>query len=329
LDNLAGSDNLTAPTATQTVKLANVNGVEEYSVDITGTGTSSVLTVDQNGNPVTAPTKSTINWGDLTDTAVTNEVDAIATALNLTAPTATTSVVVTATNGTTSSYTITLTGATGGGHTHGVTVTLDTAGNPIGDITLPFSVMLPAVQDGLNAAAPQGATALSATSTQPVVVTTVDGVTLYSTTFITTGTRTTVTVNNQGVLTSLPSSTTTEFQNLLPAVQDELQSLAADNGYTGTIAGTQSVKEYIEEGGTTVFAVTLPVSKTSSHSGKTYTIQITVASDENGNPTVPPTNTGGGHGGGGGAGCDGGGGFGGFGGALSLVGDILSGVFRM
>jgi hypothetical protein len=56
--------------------------------------------------------------------------------------------------------------------------------------------------------------------------------------------------------------------------------------------------------------VTLPASKTSP-SGKTYTIQITVSSDQNGNPTTPPINFGG---------PGNYGGFGGFGGWLGFGG---------
>src|SRR5277367_4922626 len=59
LDNLATADNLTAPTAGQTVFLGNAKGVETYTIDLTSTGTVSALTVDVNGNPVTAPTTAT------------------------------------------------------------------------------------------------------------------------------------------------------------------------------------------------------------------------------------------------------------------------------
>jgi hypothetical protein len=52
LDALATKDGVTAPTSSQTVFLSNINGVERYSVDIVGTGTDTVLTVRQNGNPV-------------------------------------------------------------------------------------------------------------------------------------------------------------------------------------------------------------------------------------------------------------------------------------
>jgi uncharacterized membrane protein YgcG len=333
LDNLATSDNLTAPTATQTVTLSNVGGVEEYTIDITGTGTDSKLTVDQSGAPVTAPTKTTTTFGAITNTAVTNEITAIATALNLTAPASSTSILVTTSSGGASTYTVTLSSSSSTHLWGGTTFTVDSSGNPVGNINLPFSVMLPAVQTGLNNAAPAGATALSSTSTQTVQVRTIDGVTTYSTTFTTTGTQTTVTVNSAGTLTNLPSTTTEQYQNIPSAAQTELAALATDNGYTATISATQSVSVYDEANGTTIYSVTLPVSKTGK-SGNTYTIQITVASDQNGNPTVPPNNNGFGGGGGGGGfgggGCDGGGGSGGGGGGGGgggILEPILSRLF--
>lgn len=316
LTTLASTDNLAAPVATQTVYLSNTNGVEAYTIDETGTGIQAALTVDSSGNPVTAATKSSTTFGAITNTAVTAEITAIATALNITAPTSTSVVKVSTPSAGTAVYTIKLADSTTGKRAKKTTtIEVDSAGNPVGNISLPFSVIPTTIQTGLNTAAPVGATALATTSTQPVTVTTVDGLTTYSTTFTTTGTQTTVTVNNAGTLTNLPTTTTTSttFSAIPTAAQTELQTLATADGVTGTIATTQKVTAYAEATGTTVYAVTL----SATPSGSTQSIMVTIASDQNGNPTVPPT-TGKkkGHGGL-------------FGGDLgSILGGILSGGFN-
>src|SRR5690242_4327589 len=81
LNALAATDNVTAPTATTEVHLGNRNGLETYTVDIASTGTDTRLTVDVSGNPVTAPTRTTTTFGAISNTAVTSEINAIATAL--------------------------------------------------------------------------------------------------------------------------------------------------------------------------------------------------------------------------------------------------------
>jgi hypothetical protein len=304
LDNLATADGLTDPTSTQTVYLSNVNGVERYSVDINGTGTQSILTVNQNGVAVTAPTTSATTFGALgtSDSAAATEITAIASALSLTAPASTTVVHVTTTSGGAITYSVHLASSTTG--TKGATIAVDSNGNPVGNQTLPFDVLATAIQNGLNTNAPSGATALASTSTQNVKVQTLNGVTTYSTTFTVSGTTTTVTVNSAGTLTSLPSTTSTTFSALPTVAQTELQTLATADGYTGTISSSATISAYDEANGTTIYTITLPVTKTGSDGTSTYTINLTLSVDELGNPTVLP---GGGDFGGGDGGCDSGG----------------------
>jgi hypothetical protein len=139
----------------------------------------------------------------------------------------------------------------------------------------------------LNTNAPSGATALASTSTQNVSVRTQDGVTTYSTTFTTTGTSTTVTVDSTGTLAKLPSHSTTTFSALSTTVQDAINALATDNGVTTAIAGTQTVQVYDEANGTTIYSLNVSARKTGS-SGSTFTFNLTISVDENGNPTTLP-----------------------------------------
>jgi hypothetical protein len=307
LDTLATADNLTDPAATQSVSLDNVDGVETYSVTINGTGSVTTLTVDENGNPVTAPTMSETTWASLgtSDAAAAAEIGAIATALNLTAPSSTSDIKVTTYSDGIAIYSVRLFSTTAKGF-GGKLISVDGSGNPVGDQVLPFDVIPTAIQNALNSNAPSGATALASTSTQNVTVQTADGVTTYSTNYVVSGTSDVVTVNSSGQLTGLPTFSTTEFQDIPTAAQTELQTLANDYGVTGTVSATQSVKVYTESGGTAIYAVTLSASGT-GHSGATFTYAITIASDENGNPTtLPGENGGNGFGGPGGmgGGCD-------------------------
>src|SRR4051812_33925949 len=112
LKSLASTDNLTAPTATTTVILGNFNGVETYTIDINGTGTQTRLTVDQHGDPVTAATRTSTTFGAINNSAVTDELTAIATALSLTAPTSSTPVEVTTTSDGTITYSAALDSST-------------------------------------------------------------------------------------------------------------------------------------------------------------------------------------------------------------------------
>jgi hypothetical protein len=286
--------------------LCNAQGVETYTLDIVGTGTDTRITVNPSGTPVTPPTHSTTTFGAFTNTAVTNEIKTIATALGLTAPASTDTVRVTTASDGSSTYSAVLSGSSTTS-LHGRAVTVDSSGNPTGNQSLPFSVFSTAIQNGLNTNRPSGATALDTTSTQAVRVRTLDGVTTYSTTFTTGGTTTTVTVDASGKLTKLPSHQTAQFSTIPAAAQKELQTLATAGGVSGTIAGTQTVQVYDEANGTTIYSVTLSASKSTS-SGQTYTYNLTVSVDQAGNPTTPP------HDGGGDSGEDFGDHFGGFGG---------------
>jgi hypothetical protein len=324
LDSLATADGLTDPTSTQLVTLGNSNGVETYSVTIDGTGTISRLTVDQLGDAVTAPTQTTTTWATLSgtgtgsDSAAATEISAIATALDLTAPASTDTVNVTTTSAGAVSYSIQLSPSNSSSSStttddSGPTfddiadqnITVDSAGNPIGNQRLPFSVFSTTIQDGLNKAAPTGATSLASTSTQSVDVATVDGIVTYSTTFTTSGTDTKVTVNSAGTAISLPATTTTTFSALTTAVQTEIQTLATADGVTTTIASNQSVSMLTESTGTILYSVTLSASGT-ARDGTATTFDVTVTVDSDGNPTTLPNGGGfGGRGnfGGGGGDC--------------------------
>ena len=144
LDALAATDNLTAPASTDTVYLGNRSGVETYTLDITGTGTDTKITVDVAGNPVTAPTHTTTTFGAINNTAVTNEINAIATALGLTAAASTDTVNVSTPAVGSSVYSIHLASAsttTTGRHHRGGVISVDASGNPVGNQSLPFSVI--------------------------------------------------------------------------------------------------------------------------------------------------------------------------------------------
>jgi len=320
LDTLASTDGLAAPSATQSVYLGNFRGVETYTIDLSSTGTSSVLTVDQKGNPVTAPTSSSTMFGAITNTAVTDEITTIATALNLTAPASTTNVNVLTGADKSAVYTIVLTSATTTGrHARLTCINVDSNGNPTGNEAIPLSTLSTAIQGGLTGNTPVGATVLTGASL--VSVQTHNGVTTYSVTYRSTGIRTMITVDNTGALANLPSTSKVQFSTIPTNAQTELQTLATSDGYTGTIAATQNISAYDEANGTTIYSVRLPVTGTSSKSGATYTFMIAVASDQNGNPTVPPNDGRGGWGDGGwGGGWGGFGEFGGFGGGGSWAG---------
>lgn len=311
LTNLAATDHVTAPTATTAVYLGNSRGVETYTIDISGMGTTTRLTVDQSGNPVTAPTNGSTTFGAV-PSAVATELNAIATALSLTAPASTDTVRVSTPAGGVATYTIRLvnSSASTARHSYGVTVTVDANGNPVGNQNLPFAALPTAIQSGLNSNRPSGATALDSTSTQSVRVRTANGVSTYSTTFTTSGTSTTVTVNAAGQLAKLPSRTTAQFQTIPAAAKTELQTLANANGVTGVISPTQTVNVYDEANGTTIYSVTLGSSRTGS-SGQSYTVNLTISVDQAGNPTIPPQGDGGDFGGS--FGGFSGSGFGGFG----------------
>ncbi len=301
LDALATADGFADPTSTQLVSLNNVNGVETYSVTITSTGTVSRLTVDQNGKPITQPTQSTTTWAALTsnEPAAATEISAIASALSLTAPTATTVVNVTTTSTGAVTYAVTLSPSSTSSDDDddnyrdipGIVAVVDAAGNPIGNQRVPFSVLPGAIQTALNNHAPTGATALVSTSTQSVNIRTVDGVVTYSVPFTVSGTTTTVTVDLAGDLVNLPSTSTSTFGDLSSIVQSEIQTLATADGVTGTISSTQSVTVLTETNGTILYSVTVTTTGTdSSETSHTYNITLTV--DADGNPTTLPNDLG-------------------------------------
>ncbi len=291
LDTLATADGLTAPTSTSTqlVYLNNTNGVETYTMNFTSTGTTTQITVDQNGNPVTAPVKTTTTWNTLSGTgagsnsAAAGEISAIATALGLTAPTSTTVVHVSTTSSGAVTYLVRLAGNSGQGKT---VISVDSNGNPVGNESIPFSALPTIIQSGLNNNAPAGATAISSTSAQKVKVRTVDGVTTYSVTFSSSGTQSVVTVNAAGKKTSLPLQSTTTFSSLTSSQQKELQALATADG-ASTISQSQTVYVYDEANGTTIYSVRLNATGTDD-SGASYTYQLSLSIDQSGNPTVPP-----------------------------------------
>ncbi len=297
LDTLATRAGLAPPaaTSTQTVFLNNLGGTEVFSMDITGAGTETILTVDQFGNAYTKPVRSSTTWATLSgsgtgsNAAATAEISAIATALNLTTPTATTAVRA-VTQGTKVVYSVSLSkiSTTSSKRRQSfVTIAVDQNGNPAGNQDLPFSVMPSAVQAGINTNRPTGATALDASSTQTVQVRTKNGVLSYTAAFTSTGTTTNVSVNSSGQLTALPTTSTAVFSAIPQAEQTQLQTLATANGYSGTIAAAQSVSVYDEANGTVLYTVRLPATKMNK-SGTTYTINIAVTSDQSGNPTTLP-----------------------------------------
>jgi hypothetical protein len=294
LTQLASNDGLDSPIATQTVKLNNLNGMESYTLILGGTGVSTRLTVDQNGNAVTKATRTTTTW-DVFSAASPNsaaEIIAIASALSLTAPTASTTVTASTSSAGNTNYLVMLAPADAGGDMsashhaeHGVTISVDAQGNPVGNQRLPFSVIPSAIQTALNGNMPAGATALSDGSI--VNVHTVNGLTLYSATFSSTGVSTTITVDAAGTLTSLPTHSMTSFSELTSAAQTELQTLATNSGATGTIDASQRIAVMTEVNGTGLYSLTVSVSSIDAN-GTTRTHDLIITVDAEGNPTTLP-----------------------------------------
>lgn len=289
LDTDATNHSLADPTDSTQVILGNSNGVETYSVVISSTGATTRLTVDQDGNEITAPTTSTTTFGDLgtSDSAASTEISAIATAKNLTGLSSTTNVnVVTQSDGTVT-YSVRLKrSATSKHRARKMTVSVDASGDPVGNQDLPFSVIPTTIQNGLNANAPTGATALDSTSTQDVSVQTIDGVTLYTTSYTFGSTTSQVTVKKDGSVGTLPTHTTTTYADLTTSdstAATEMQTLATAEG-AGTIDTTTSVDVYTEANGTILYSVS--VAATDSTTSTTFNLTITV--DAAGNPTTLP-----------------------------------------
>ena len=290
LASLASTDGLSAPTSTSTVLLGNSNGLLTYTIKVTATGATTLLTVDSSGAAVTAPTQFTTTFGALANPAVSNEFTAIATALGLTAPTSSTTVNVSTTSGGAATYSIALSPASSSGkYSRAAIISVDSAGNPVGNASLPLSVFSTTIQNALTSNAPTGAAAL--TSTSLVSVRTLNGLTTYSATYTTSGARTIVSVNSAGALTSLPSTSTSTFGAIPAAAQTTLQNLATARGISTAIPSTQSVLVFTESGSLTIYTVRLAATGTTS-SGATYTYYISLSSDQNGNPTVLPQGAG-------------------------------------
>src|SRR6185503_15252603 len=189
------------------------------------------------GNPVTAPTKTTTTFGAVSNTAVTDEITAIASALGLTAPTSSTTVNVVTPASRTATYSVTLSSSSStSGRSRGTTITVDANGNPVGNERVPLSTL--------------------STASSLISVQTLNSVTTYTATYTSTGTRATVTVNSSGSLANLPGTSKTVFSSIPSAAQTELQALATDDS-AGTIATTQSVSAYDEGNGTTLYTVRL------------------------------------------------------------------------
>ncbi|MFA6046122.1 MAG: hypothetical protein WC718_14150 [Phycisphaerales bacterium] len=293
IDTLAGQRGLTPPAAdsTEIVFLNNRNGVETFSFDFAGTDTHTILTVDQNGNAVTPPARSTSTWAVLNGTgagsnaAAASEIGAIASALRLNVPTDSTVVKVTTNASGDSTYSVSLRAAAGRGRS--TTITVDQNGNPVGKQDLPFSVLPVAIRTGLNNARPAGAAALDDASIQKVTVATKNGVTSYSTIFTANGARTTVTVNAAGSLPSLPSRSKTTFGVIPVAAKGELLSRALAAGVPNGIPDSQQVSIYDEANGTVLYTVNLKAQKTLLN-GRTANVNVYFTVDQNGNPTSLP-----------------------------------------
>jgi hypothetical protein len=204
LTSLATADKTTIAT-TQTVYIRPVNSTTTYyTVVLTpSTGTSIRLTSDENGNPVTPPTSSTTTFGAITDTAATNELTVLASALSLTAPASTDNVTVRTADGLTT-YTISLAPASGTGHN--VRLTVDAAGNPAGNESVPFSAL-----SSLNSTIANGLTTLATAqsqtipSSQKVRVETSGGQTTYTVRLSSSGQSFTFTVDDTGAAATLPT----------------------------------------------------------------------------------------------------------------------------
>jgi hypothetical protein len=190
LTALASADSLTI-SSTQPVYVRTSRGVTTYTVDLTSGGETYLFTVNTAGTLVSSTVP--LIFASITDTAVTAELTTLASALNLTAPTAS-SVVYVTTHSSGSTYSLTLTSSSG--HGHPTTLTVDSSGNPIGNENIPFSALPTAISDGLTALATTYGATIS--STQSVQVTTIKGVTTYTVALVSAGQRIILTVNTSG-----------------------------------------------------------------------------------------------------------------------------------
>jgi hypothetical protein len=297
LDTLATNGGFTAPdptTSTQTVFLRNSNGVETYTMYFGTTFPRTRYTVDVSGAQVVAPVITSETFETLTtnDALSAAEITAIAAAKNLTPPTNTTNVqVITPTVGN-PTFIVSLDSATSDGwFRHDADISVDSAGNPIGNQNLPFNVIPSTIQGGLNGLVPAGGTTYDpTTSTQPVYVRTQNGFTTYSVVFTVAGTPTKVTVDDTGAVALLPGFSQTTYSLLSGPAFNELQTLATADGVTTPIASSQAVTQYTENNGTptVLYTVRLPGTPVTTPWGGTYTPYITITVDQVGNPTTIP-----------------------------------------
>jgi hypothetical protein len=197
LQKLATADGQTIA-ATQSVSVRQINSTTTYySVVLTpSAGTEIKLTTDQDGNPVTAPTSSQTTFGDTSIPAAAKaEITSLAAALNATAPVSADAVTVNTADGLTT-YTISLAPASTSTSTQNIRITVDAAGNPAGNMTIPFSALPSTISAGLTALATADSTTIPAT--QSVFVRTSGGVTTYTVDLNTSGQSLQLTVGTTG-----------------------------------------------------------------------------------------------------------------------------------
>ncbi len=288
LTALAAAKNAPAPAEDQKIILGNANGIETYSF-IKGPARfkrpDPEFTVDVNGDSVASTTKSTTTFGTISNSAVTDEFDAIAAGLNVSAPASTDGIIVTTLPTGKVIYSRKFQGA---GAPKGVRISVDDTGLPVGNeiggtSKVPFSALSSVIQDGLNNNAPAGASAINPSSNQIVTVRTLNGITTFSARFVANGVKTTVTVDSTGAVVTLPSQSTSVFSNIPLAARDEIQQLASDNGFGGTINSSHAVTVYDEANGTLIYGINISMHK----SGGMYSFDLWV--DQDGNPTVRST----------------------------------------
>lgn len=285
-----------ASNANQFIRLGNSSGLETFTLDVRGAGSKLSLTVDKNGQRFTPPVKSTTTWSALNTSqpAAAAQISRMILEMRLSPLRSGSTIQVSTDHLGQRTYTVTLKGLpTTTGRTRGApssgdafTVSVNQAGNPVGEAMLPFSVFSDAIQIGINALAPAGQ-ALFSNSTQLVRVRTLYGATSYTTSFTSPGRVTTVTVNAAGAPTTLPSKAGDLFFNASFGAQLGLSALASALGYVGDISATTPIHVFNEGQGQSVYSVKLPISKTMPN-GRAVNYFITISVDQDGNPTVMP-----------------------------------------
>lgn len=202
LTTLATADNLTI-SSTQSVNVQKLTSTTtDYSVVLApSAGVRIRLTTDQAGNPVTPPTNSKVAFSTITNTAVTDELITLASDLSLAAPTATTVVDVNTTQGLTT-YSVDLAKSSGKGHKE--TITVDSSGDPAGNMVIPFSALPTGgvIASGLSSLAAALSPTQTIASTDNVVVATAGGETTYTVKLTGTGESIKLTVDTSGTATT-------------------------------------------------------------------------------------------------------------------------------